>query len=353
MNSPSRTPKQSGFRQPGEWTPHRACWVAFPSDPELWPDLAGVQASFATMCRGIARPSAKPDVSGPQSEALELLVRDAAAEARARELLSDLEVRYHRMSYGDIWMRDIAPVFLTDASGEVASVRFRFNGWGEKYDYPGDTEVAARVQDQLQYAAFQSSLVLEGGGVESDGAGLCMTTRDVALNPNRNPGRSEAEVEAELKEALGAERVIWLDQGLLNDHTDGHIDNIARFIAPGRVVCMRAQTADDPNVDVLASIEGDLRKQGLEVVTLPSPGLVLGREQRPLPASYLNFYIANHSVVVPVFGSPHDEAALTALAALFPNRTVVPVPAKVFLEEGGTVHCITQQEPQRSSERTI
>ena len=177
------------------------------------------------------------------------------------------------------------------------------------------------------------------------GAGLCMTTRDVALNPNRNPGLSEAQVQAELEAALGAERVIWLDKGLLNDHTDGHIDNIARFIAPGRVLCMRAEDRSDPNIDVLSDIEGSLRKQGVEVVTLPSPGLVLGRDQRPLPASYLNFYIANHSVVVPVFGSPHDEAALTQIAALFPTRVVVPVPAKVFLHEGGTVHCIPQQEP--------
>jgi len=341
MNSPVRTPKQSGFRQPGEWTPHRACWVAFPSDPELWPDLAGVQSSFAAMCHGIAKPAAE----GPQSEGLEVLVRDAAAEARARELLAGLQVNYHQVQFGDIWMRDIAPVFLTDAAGAVASVRFRFNGWGEKYDYPGDTEVAAKVQAiQAGQRAFESRLVLEGGGVESDGAGLCLTTRDVALNPNRNPGLSEAEVTRELALALGAERVIWLSQGLLNDHTDGHIDNIARFIGPARVVCMRAVTSDDPNAGVLADIEKDLREAGLEVVTVPSPGLLLGREQRPLPASYLNFYIANQSVVVPVFGTPQDEAALAALGALFPGRRVVPVPAKVFLEEGGTVHCITQQE---------
>ncbi len=345
MSRSQRTPRQSGFRQPGEWTPHRACWVAFPSDPELWPELAEAQASFATMCHGIA----KPVPNAPQAEGLELLVRGAQAEARARELLSGLEVRYHHLPFGDIWMRDIAPVFLVDAAGELSSVRFRFNGWGDKYDYPGDTETAARVQAVGGHPAFVSTLVMEGGGVESDGAGLCMTTRDVALNPNRNPGLSEAEVQAELEAALGAERTIWLDKGLLNDHTDGHIDNIARFIAPGRVLCMRAEDRADPNIDVLADIEGSLRKQGLEVVTLPSPGLVLGRDQRPLPASYLNFYIANHSVVVPVFGSAHDEAALTQIAALFPARVVVPVPAKVFLHEGGTVHCITQQEPAGAS----
>jgi agmatine deiminase len=250
------------------------------------------------------------------------------------------------LRFGDIWMRDIAPVFLTDAAGTVASVRYVFNGWGEKYDYPGDREVAAQVQARTGLMAFESKLVIEGGGVESDGAGLCMTTRDVALNRNRNPGLSEAQVEAELKATLGAERVIWLNRGLLNDHTDGHIDNIARFVGPRRVVCMRAVESDDPNREVLAEIERDLRAHKLEVATIPAPGRVLGRDGRALPASYLNFYIANGSVVVPVFGSRQDEAALAELAELFPGRKVCSVPAKVFLEEGGTVHCITQQQPR-------
>jgi agmatine deiminase len=143
----------------------------------------------------------------------------------------------------------------------------------------------------------------------------------------------------------GATRVLWLEGGLLNDHTDGHIDNIARFFAAGRVVCMRASGADDPNAERLAEIERALHAHGLDVATIPSPGLVRGRDGAPLPASYLNFYIANRSVVVPVFGSPQDEAALAALAPLFPGRSVRAVPAKLLLEEGGTVHCITQQEP--------
>lgn len=336
-----QSPKQAGFRQPGEWTPHAACWVAFPSDPELWPDLALAQDAFVRMCRAIAAPA--PGVVG---EDLEVLVQDAAAEASAGRLLQGLPARLHRIPFGDIWMRDIAPVFLTDGEGRVASVRFRFNGWGGKYDYPGDAAVAAQVQTLTQGPHFASTLVLEGGGVESDGAGLCMTTRDVALNPNRNPGLSVAELEAQLLEALGGERVVWLERGLENDHTDGHIDNIARFVAPGRVVCMRSETPEDPNREVLKQIERDLRAQGLEVVTIPSPGLVLGREQKVLPASYLNFYIANHSLVVPVFGSKWDEPALQELEALFPGRQVLPVPAKVFLEEGGTVHCITQQQPR-------
>jgi agmatine deiminase len=336
----STYPSAAGFRQPGEWTPHRACWLAFPSDPDLWPALAETQAVFARLCRAIAAPA-----GGGEGEHLEVIVRDPAARAQAQGLLAGLPARFHVFAFGDIWMRDIAPIFLRAGDGRLASVRFRFNGWGGKYDYPGDSLVAERVQALTPFERFASELVLEGGAVESDGAGLCLTTRDVALNPNRNPGLSEAEVERHLREALGATRVLWLGRGLLNDHTDGHIDNIARFIGPGRVVCMRAQDAGDPNAQVLAEIEATLRAQQLQVEAIPSPGLVLGREHDPLPASYLNFYIANRSVVVPVFGSTQDEAALAALAPLFPGRSVEPVPAKLLLQEGGTVHCISQQEP--------
>ncbi len=333
--------KLHGFRQPGEWSSHRSCWVAFPSDPELWPDLDAVQASFVAMCRGIALPEGQER----PAEGLDVLVQDAAAETRARALLAGLGARFHHVEFGDIWMRDVAPVFLTGPGGEVSSVRFRFNGWGEKYVYPGDSDVAAQVQLLGPHRRLENQLVLEGGGVESDGAGLCMTTREVLLNPNRNPGLTEADVEVQLRQALGAERVIWLDRGLLNDHTDGHIDNIARFIGVNRVVCSHPADDKDPNFDVLKAVEADLRAQGLEVETIVSPGEVLGRDGRVLPASYLNFYIANQSVVVPVFGSVHDEAALEAIGKLFPGRVVQSVQAKVFLEEGGTVHCITQQEP--------
>ena len=337
-------PSNHGFRQPAEWTEHAACWVAYPSAAELWPDLAAAQRSFASMCRAIAKPG--PSALG---EPLEVLVRDEAALEAAAEQLEGLPARLHRVAFGDIWMRDVAPVFLRGPDGDVGSVRFVFNGWGGKYVYPGDAEVAERVQGLVDGPHWQSSLVMEGGGVESDGAGLCLTTRDVALNPNRNPHLSQASVEQSLRAALGAERVLWLRGGLRNDHTDGHVDNIARFIGPGRVVCMRPAEADDPNREVLAEIAADLRALGLEVEQIPSPGAVLGRDGKPLPASYLNFYIANQSLVVPVFGVGQDESALRALEALFPGRTVHGVPAKVWLEEGGTVHCITQQQPSKGA----
>jgi agmatine deiminase len=334
------SPRAAGLRQPAEWAPHHACWVAWPSDPELWPELLAVQSSFAQMCRGIALPERQRT-----GERLEVLVRDGRALAEAEAALQGLKARFHVQSFGDIWMRDIAPVFVSDGHGNVGSVRFRFNGWGAKYTYPGDDTLAERVQNLLTLPAFASDLVCEGGALESDGHGLCMTTREVALNDNRNPGRSQREVEGTLIEALGVERVIWLERGLANDHTDGHIDNIARFIGKGRALVMRPVESDDPNREVLEEIERAVESAGLEVATLPSPGLVVGRDGRALPASYLNFYIANASVVVPTFGSRQDDAALAALEPLFPGRSIRGVPAKVLLEEGGTVHCITQQQP--------
>jgi agmatine deiminase len=314
--------------------------VAWPSDVELWPTLDRVQSSFVTMCRAIGSPA-----NGRSGERLEVLVRDEAARASAERALAGLDLRFHIAAFGDIWMRDIAPVFLTNAKGALASVRFVFNGWGGKYVYPGDELIGARVQEIVGLPSYASDLVCEGGALECDGAGLCMTTREVALNANRNPGLTELEVERALIEALGAERVVWVDRGLLNDHTDGHIDNTARFIGAGRVLCMKPADDSDPNADALREIEQTLRSARLDVATITSPGLVLGREGKPLPASYLNFYIANASVVVPTFDSPHDDTALTSLQALFPGRTVRGVPAKVLLEEGGTVHCITQQQP--------
>jgi agmatine deiminase len=336
----SESAKAAGFRQPAEWTTHGACWVAWPSLEELWPSLAEVQASFTAMCRGIAH-----SAGATRGERLEVLVRDAEARKQAEQALAGLDVRFHEIVFGDIWMRDIAPVFLTDRRGEVASVRFRFNGWGGKYLYEGDDRVASQVQDALALPKFSSWLTCEGGAVECDGEGLLLTTRDVVLNPNRNPGRSEAEVTQALEDAFGASRVVYVDNGLLNDHTDGHIDNTARIIGVNRVLCMRPQDGD-PNREVLGKIERELHAAGLDVVTLGSPGLVTGRDGHALPASYLNFYIANASVVVPVFGSPHDDEALAAIEALFPGRTVFGVPAKVLVQEGGTVHCITQQEPK-------
>jgi agmatine deiminase len=193
--------------------------------------------------------------------------------------------------------------------------------------------------------------VLEGGSIEVDGRGTCLTTRQCLLNPNRNPGLSREDIERKLGQALGVRRVLWLDEGLLNDHTDGHVDNLARFVAPGRVVCMEPRAADDPNRSTLDAIvhalEGfrDAAGERLQVHRIPSPGLVIGKSGQPMPASYVNFYIANHAVAVPTFGARSDEEAVSSLSQLFPDRRTVAIPAKELLEGGGVFHCITQQQP--------
>ena len=336
----------ANVQQPAEWEHHSACWLAWPSHAHLWQEnLAPAQAEFAALCLAIAEQG---------GEALELLVQDAAAEAQACAALGPVlaKVRFHRVSVGDIWLRDTAPIFVREGAGTLRAACFRFNGWGGKYVLPGDDQVAGRVAALSGVPARAHAWILEGGSIEADGEGTLLTTRQCLLNPNRNPGLDEAGIEAALRADLGAEKVLWLEEGLLNDHTDGHIDTLARFVAPGVVVCMEARESGDPNAATLERLAADLAActdaQGrrLRVVRIPSPGLLLDDEGEPMPASYVNFYLGNHSVVVPTYGTPHDEAAVAALAPLFPGRRVVGRSARAILSGGGAFHCITQQQPE-------
>ncbi len=348
------TPQAAGLRQPAEWEPHRACWLAWPSHADLWQEhLAAVRSEFVALCRAIADPD--PVTGVGRGETLEILVPDEAAQAEAQAALAALPVRFHRIPFGDIWLRDTGPIFLVGAEGALATVRFAFNGWGGKYLLRHDSEVAAGIVAALGLPRFRFPWVLEGGAVESDGEGTCLTTRQCLLNANRNPRLSQAELEVGLKQALGIERVLWLQEGLLNDHTDGHIDNLARFVAPGVVLCMRALAGDDPNREVLAQIASDLaaftdaRGRRLQVIQMPSPGKVLDEAGQVMPASYLNFYIGNRSVVVPIYGTPYDAAALAAIAQCFPKHRTVGLSAQAILRGGGSFHCITQPQPLTGS----
>lgn len=334
------TQSLSSFHQPAEWERHRACWLAWPSHADLWgEDLAAAQSEFTSLCRAIG-----------ESEDLELLVLNEAAEASARAALSDCPVRFHRIPYGDIWLRDTAPLFLT-ASKTIATVRFGFNGWGGKYVLEHDAQVSARIAESVKAPAFREDWVLEGGSVDVDGQGTCLTTRQCLLNPNRSKGRDRETLEAKLSGALGLKKILWLGNGLVNDHTDGHIDTIARFIAPGEVVCMEPSGEGDPNEKVFRAIQEDLksftdaRGRRLAVRTIPSPGKVTDAEGRVLPASYLNFYIANDAVIVPTYGTPYDSGAVSKLSRYFPGRRTVGISARAILSGGGAFHCITQQEP--------
>jgi len=341
-----------GYHQPAEWEAHEAVWVAWPSAEDLWKeDLVPAQRAFVAMCAAIA--DVDPDTRRPRGERIEVLVPDEERRRVAMRALEGLAPRTHTVPFGDIWLRDTAPVFLASAlRGDVRAACFAFNGWGEKYVLDHDERVAARVAAFSGARAIIHAYVLEGGSVEVDGEGTVLTTRQCLLNPNRNPSMDQAAIETSLRHALGVERVLWLGDGLMNDHTDGHIDTVARFVAPGVVVCMEGSGDDDPNARVLEAIGRDLERmtdaagRRLRVVRVPSPGRVLGRDGAVMPASYVNFYVGNRAVVVPTYGSPHDDAAVESIARIFPTRLTVGIDARAILSGGGAFHCITQQQPR-------
>ncbi len=338
------SPREDGFRMPAEWARHAATWVAWPSHAELWQEnLAPARAAFARLVGAIAL-----------GETAEVLVPDETQERLARQALAVDRVRFHRVPFGDIWLRDTAPIFLAAAGGEppAATVRFEFNGWGGKYVLGHDDQVAERIAALAGHAkAYAMPFVLEGGAVDVDGEGTVLTTRQCLLNPNRNPAMNQQEVERAVAGALGGEKVLWLGEGLINDHTDGHVDTVVRFVRPGVVVAMEPRTSDDPNQEGLRALLRELgamvdaRGRRLEVVTVPSPGRVVDADGRVMPASYVNFFIANAAVAVPTYGSPFDDEAVERIGALFPGRRAIGVDARAVLSGGGAFHCITQQQP--------
>jgi agmatine deiminase len=335
------TEKENRHRMPAEWEPHRATWLAWPHDEEFWGDaFAAAKTELVSLCLALA-----------EGDVLEMLVRDEGTRAEASAALAGIDVEFHRIQYDDIWMRDIGPVFVR-AGDTLEAVRFRFNGWGGKWEHDRDAAVAPQVARAAGVPLVEVPLFLEGGALEFDGEGTCLTTRSCALNFNRNHGASEADIEAWLTKAFGVKEVIWLDRGFDSDHTDGHIDNLARFVGSGRVLCMTPAGRDDPNATVLSEIREvleharDALARSLDVVTLPSPGEVVDAQGNLLSASYMNYCITNTTVVVPTFGLPNDTVAVATIASCFPSRRVIGLSAASILAGGGSFHCITQQEPR-------
>jgi agmatine deiminase len=324
---------------PAEWAPHRAMWVGFPSHESLWEEnLAPAQAEVAALVRALA---------GPGREQVKLMVAgEAAADAAAALLAGTPNVEIVPGEFGDIWLRDTGPIFTAATSAAA----FRFNGWGGKYELPGDEAVAEQIAAHAGVAPARHDFVLEGGALDHDGQGTVLTTRQCLLNYNRNRGWREGDAERALADALGVRKVLWLGEGLMNDHTDGHVDNLARFVAPGVVVCPAAYGVDDPNAaayDAAAeALAGFVDAAGapLSVIRVPSPGRLVGADFRVTPASHMNFLIANGAVVVPTYGDPAGAWAAQALEILFPGRAVIGLPAKALLTGGGAFHCISQQE---------
>jgi agmatine deiminase len=314
-------------------------WLGFPSHADLWAeDLPAAQGEVAALARALA---------GQGGERVRLLVSGADARTSAERLTAETpNIEIIDGVFGDIWLRDTGPIF-TSASTAAA---FRFNGWGGKYVLAGDDAVAGQIAEHSGAGLAAFGFVLEGGAVEHDGSGTVLTTRQCLLNANRN-GWTEVEAEAALAKALGADKVLWLDDGLINDHTDGHIDNLARFIAPGVVACPVPFGLDDPNTPlydaVAAALAGmtDALGRLLKVVRIPSPGRILGDDGKVAPASHMNFLIANSAVIVPIYEDVASRFAIDALRILYPDREVIGLPSKAILTGGGSFHCISQQEP--------
>jgi len=342
------TPRSLGYSMPAEWMPHRATWLVWPHNRETWPtQLETVREVWVRMMQALA-----------EGEQVVLLVNDEQTRedviARLKEVGGAMDnISILKMGTVDVWMRDYGPTFLTRGGSEnrLAFNDWIFNGWGRKYRaYEDDDRVARDMATLLKVPVFNHSVVLEGGSIEVNGAGTCLTTEQCLLNRNRNPDMSRGEIEQFLKDALGVSHLIWLGEGIIGDDTDGHIDDIARFINPMTVVCVLETNSKDENYAPLREnyerLQGarDQNGHSLSVVTLPCPGPV-DYEGLRLPASYANFYIANERVLVPVFDDPNDYKALGILQELFPERRVVGLPCKALVAGLGAIHCVTQQEP--------
>ncbi|WP_338467612.1 agmatine deiminase family protein [Novosphingobium sp. ZN18A2] len=323
------------WRMPPEWHPQEWLWIGFPHDADEWPDvIARAQEQIAAFANAVAE-------SGQE---VRLIVRDAANRARAERLVSGA-VHLEQRVYGDVWLRDTGPLVVHDGKGQTAARLFGFNGWGGKYLMAGDEAIGADLAASAGLEAVRCDWVLEGGALDGDGTGLVATTEQCLLNPNRNPRLSRGDIERRLARDLGYDRVLWLGDGLINDHTDGHVDNLARFVAPNRLALPVATGPDDPNAAIYADAAARARDFGVDVVQVPSPGRIeWGNTVQP--ASYMNFVVTTNLVVVPTFGTPHDDEGVAAIGALFPGRACIGLPGDAVLAGGGGFHCASQQMPR-------
>ncbi len=320
---------------PAEWEPHAATWAAWPFDDEEWRGfLAPAREEYSEVLRRLSA-----------FEPVELLVHDQDTEDDARRRLEGCDVRYHRCPLDDVWLRDNGPIFVRREDGKIHLTHWRFNAWGQKYDYALDARAPETIARILNARRVEIDLVMEGGSLETDGTGLCLTTRQCLLHPRRNPNVEASELQRNLHRYLGLDRVIWLERGLEGDHTDGHIDTLTRFVAPGKVVTSMAADRSDSNYELLQENFHQLEAYGLEVVKLPLPQERRELEGVRLPMTYANFYIANGIVLVPLYQDTRDDEAMHVLSKVFPGRLVEGFPARAIITSGGAFHCLTQQQP--------
>jgi agmatine deiminase len=346
------TPHDHGYRMPAEWAEHAATWIAWPHNPTDWPGkFQPIPWVYAEIVRRLA-----------SVEEVHILVNDSAAQLRAEKILhragADLaRVHFHCWPTNRVWTRDSGPIFVRNASGNVAITNWRFNAWAKYDDWKLDDQIPARATKLLKLPEWmphfnKQRVVLEGGSIDTNGAGTLLTTEECLLSEvqQRNPSLGQAELEQVFHDYLGIDQVIWLNRGIAGDDTHGHVDDITRFVAENVIVTViEANRADEnhlplaENLDRLRSAR-NLKRRPFKVVELPMPAPVVFEGQR-LPASYGNFYIANGLVLVPTFNDPNDRIALNTLADLFPRRKVIGIHCGDFIWGLGALHCMTQQQP--------
>ena len=327
---------------PAEWEPHEATWIAWPHNREDWPGrFAPIPWVYGEIVRKLSA-----------VERVRILVEDAALERQAVRVLQKVGARlpaveFFRIPTNRVWTRDYCPLFVKDRAGRLAITAWRFNAWAKYDDWQLDAAVPARLALKLELPAFDPGMVLEGGSIDVNGAGLLLTTEECLLSPvqARNPGMDRAAIERHFRDYLGVRRVVWLRNGIAGDDTHGHVDDLARFVARDTVVIASEADRADANYHALRENAGILRAAGLRVVKLPMPRPLIF-EGRRLPASYANFYIANGLVLVPTFNDPADRFALATLARCFPDRDVVGINCTDLIWGLGALHCMTQQQPK-------
>ncbi|MCU9614435.1 agmatine deiminase family protein [Caldibacillus lycopersici] len=329
---------------PAEWETHERTFISWPvKDSLVWPEnYQEVCVGYANVAKAIA-----------EFEPITVIVNEDTKELAA-SLCGD-KVELLTIPHNDAWFRDNGPTFVWDENKQLSAINWKFNAWGEKYTpYHLDDEVAPKLLDFLNIARIDSSIVLEGGSIHVDGEGTLLTTEECLLNPNRNPHLTREEIEQEVKSKLNVSTIIWLKRGLSGDETDGHVDNVACFAAPGKVIIQVCNDPTDPNyeitrenLDILRNAT-DAKGRKLEIIEIPQAPVRMYRDER-LTLSYINFYFVNNGIILPVFGGEAietDKQAEMILQKVFPERKIVPVDGMPLIKEGGNVHCITQQMPK-------
>ena len=336
------TPYELGYRMPAEWEKHEATWLTWPKNPTTFPPrlMEEVEQIYVKMIKELA-----------QGERVDLLVDDPTTIEKVSSLLeSDGNLVFHTIKTADVWVRDYGPIFLKD-SNSIAATKWIFNAWGNKYeDLRLDDQIGMKIAQSTGTRIFEPNMVLEGGSIDVNGAGSCITSKQCLLNKNRNPHLNQDQISQFLKEYLGVTKLIWVDSGVAGDDTDGHVDDIARFVNKNTIICMTEDNPEDENYGPLQKnlqiLHETFYQKGdkIQVVPIRMPEKVDSEEGR-LPASYANFYIGNAVVLVPTYGDPNDSPALNMFQTLFPDRKVIGINCKPLLYGLGAIHCVTQQQP--------